>query len=82
MQPDFHEQLCSLLVGGPINDKAKVVYLLVEARQLLAHEKTLKQTMQTLEFYCNWGLHAQLNSAGAPQHRSDIESDTPRRIEQ
>ena len=57
MQPDIHENLRRLLAGDPINDETKVVHLLVEARKLIEHEKALKQTLLTLEFYCNLGLH-------------------------
>ncbi len=65
MQQDIHENLRRLLAGGPIHDDAKVIYLLVDARKLIEHEKTLKRTLRTLEFYCNWGLHVQLNRPSA-----------------
>lgn len=65
MKNEIEEKLRKLLTGDPFADEASVVYLLVECRKLLEHDKSLKATLPTLEFYLNWGLHIQLSRAGA-----------------
>ncbi len=65
MQNDIQEKLRRLLDGGPINEEVKAVYLLAEVRKILEHDATLKAAAPNLELYCNWGLHVQLDRAGA-----------------
>jgi hypothetical protein len=65
MQNDIQAKLRRLLTDGPINDEVKALYLLAEVRKILEHDASLKAAAPTLELYCNWGLHIQLDRAGA-----------------
>jgi hypothetical protein len=73
MQVDIQKKLRQLLAGDPINDEMSAVYLLVEVRKILEHDQTLKVASPTLEFYCNWGIHVQLDRAGARRFLNDVE---------
>jgi hypothetical protein len=63
MKNDIEEKLRLKLANGGINNESDVVYLLVQCRKLLEHDPALKNTSPTLEFYCNWGLHVELDRA-------------------
>ena len=65
MKNEIEEKLRRLLKGDQITDEPKVTYLLAECRKLFEHDKSLRATLPTLEFYCNWALHIQLSRAGA-----------------
>jgi hypothetical protein len=68
MMNDIQEKLRQLLAGGPFNDEPRVTYLLVECRKLLERgrmQNTALPNLPTLNFYCNWALHIQLDQTGA-----------------
>lgn len=73
MQDDIQKKLRRLLAGDPINDEIRTVYLLAEVRKILEHDTVLKAAAPTLEFYCNWGLHVQLDRAGAQKFLNAVD---------
>jgi len=70
---EIEEKLRRLLKGDQITDEPKVTYLLAECRKLFEHDKSLRATFPTLEFYCNWALHTQLSRAGAQAFLSKVD---------
>ncbi len=73
MKNEIEEKLRRLLKGDQITDEPKVTYLLAECRKLFEHDKSLRATLPTLEFYCNWALHIQLSRAGAQAFLSKVD---------
>lgn len=73
MQIDIQEKLHRFLADDPtINDEARVVYLLAQCRKLLEHDKALKNRLPTLDFYCNWALHVQLERSAAQAFLNEV----------
>jgi hypothetical protein len=56
----------------PIDSETQVVYLLVEIRKLIEIERC-RNVYFSLNFHCDWALHAKLDGAGARRvlHRFD-----------
>jgi hypothetical protein len=65
MKNDIEEKLRQKLANNGITEESDVVYLLVQARKLMEHDKALKTAHPTLDFYCNWGLHVELDRPAA-----------------
>lgn len=71
---EIEDKLRQLLTRDQITDEPRMIYLLAECRKLLEHDKSLKATSPTLEFYCNWALHIQLSRAGAQAFLAKVNS--------
>src|SRR6185295_7947338 len=47
---------------GRLETESDVVYLMVELRKLLEHDKQ-KETYPVVNFYCNWSVHTKLTKS-------------------
>jgi hypothetical protein len=55
----------------PINDEARVLYIMAEIRKLMEHAEHEKYKL--LGFYCNWVLHIEMTRAMAKQILDELE---------
>jgi hypothetical protein len=61
MTSEIIEKLRELLAGLPITDEARAVYLLVQIRKVFQHDQESASLTPTLQFYCDWALHVQMD---------------------
>jgi hypothetical protein len=61
MTNDIIEKIRELLAGAAISDEARAVYLLVQIRKVFQHNQESASLTPTLQFYCDWALHVQMD---------------------
>jgi hypothetical protein len=60
MEDALKEKLTRVL-NSPIETEEQVVYFFVELRKLMERSKTLKDKYPTVNLYCNWVVHTELD---------------------